>query len=275
MPYSYDDYRFSADFIARRLPEDFSPEVLMILGSGLGFLGDMVDEPIFVNYADIPNFKHSTAPGHKGRFVFGTLAGRRVAVMQGRMHCYEGYSFADATFAVRVCRLLGADKMIVTNAAGAINTSFAPGDIMLITDHIKLFGDSPLTGPNILTFGVRFPDMTHAYSPRLQSAAKSAAVKLGITLRDGVYMYFPGPQFETPAEIRAARLLGADAAGMSTVPEVIAANHCGIETLGFTLCSNMAAGVLDAPLTEKDVLDAAEGAKEHFSALVLSCLTGM
>jgi purine-nucleoside phosphorylase len=275
MPYSYDDYRFSADFIARRLPEGFSPEVLMILGSGLGFLGDTVEAPTFVNYADIPNFKHSTAPGHKGRFVFGTLAGRRVAVMQGRMHCYEGYSFADVTFAVRVCRLLGADRMIVTNAAGAINTSFAPGDIMLITDHIKLFGDSPLTGANIGSFGVRFPDMTRAYSPRLRSAAKSAAAKLGITLREGVYMYFPGPQFETPAEIRAARLLGADAAGMSTVPEVITANHCGMETLGLTLCANMAAGVLDRPLTEQEVLDAAEAAKGHFSALVLACLPSM
>jgi purine-nucleoside phosphorylase len=275
MPYSYDDYRFSADFIARRLPEGFSPEVLMILGSGLGFLGDTVEAPTFVNYADIPNFKHSTAPGHKGRFVFGTLAGRRVAVMQGRMHCYEGYSFADVTFAVRVCRLLGADRMIVTNAAGAINTSFAPGDIMLITDHIKLFGDSPLTGANVGSFGVRFPDMTRAYSPRLRSAAKSAAAKLGITLREGVYMYFPGPQFETPAEIRAARLLGADAAGMSTVPEVITANHCGMETLGLTLCANMAAGVLDRPLTEQEVLDAAEAAKGHFSALVLACLPSM
>lgn len=275
MPYLYDDYRFSADFIARRLPAGFSPDVLMILGSGLGFLGDTVEDPTFVNYADIPNFKHSTAPGHKGRFVFGTLAGKRVAVMQGRAHCYEGYSFADVTFAVRVSRLLGCGKMIVTNAAGAINTSFAPGDIMLITDHIKLFGDSPLTGANIDDFGVRFPDMSKAYSPRLQDIARKSAAALGITLREGVYMYFPGPQFETPAEIRAARLLGSDAAGMSTVPEVITANHCGIETLGFTLCSNMAAGVLDVPLTEKDVLDAAGAARGHFSALVLSCLAGM
>lgn len=271
MNYTYDDYKKSADYIREKIGA-FTPEVLMILGSGLGFLGDVVEDPIFVDYGEIPNFKHSTAPGHKGRFVFGILGGKRVAVMQGRMHCYEGYSFADASYAVRVAKLLGAGAMIVTNAAGAINTDFAAGDIMLITDHMKFFGDSPLTGANIPEFGVRFPDMSKVYSKRLQEIAVTGAEELSIPLQKGVYMYFPGPQFETPAEIRAARILGADAAGMSTVPEAITACHCGMEILGFTLCANMASGVLDQPLTEQEVLDSAENAKEHFSALVLACL---
>lgn len=268
---AYREYCGSAEFLGQKLG-GFTPEVLMILGSGLGFLGDAVEDAIYVDYGDIPNFKHSTAPGHKGRFVFGTLRGKKVAIMQGRMHTYEGYTMEEVSYAVRVLHLLGVEHMIVTNAAGAIRDTFAPGDIMLITDHIKLFAGSPLTGPNIDEFGPRFPDMSHAYAPALQKIARECAGELGITLREGVYMFFPGPQFETPAEIRAARILGADAAGMSTVPEVIAANHCGMQVLGFTLCSNMASGILDQPLSEQEVLDAAEAAREPFSALVCACL---
>lgn len=271
---AYQEYCVSAEYLRQQLGE-FTPEVLMILGSGLGFLGDEVEGAIYVDYADIPHFKHSTAPGHRGRFVFGTLDGKKVAIMQGRMHTYEGYTMEEASYAVRVIRLLGVEKMIVTNAAGAIRDEFEPGDIMLITDHIKLFGESPLTGPNIDEFGPRFPDMTHAYDTALQNMARTAAAGLNMTLREGVYMFFPGPQFETPAEIRAARILGADAAGMSTVPEVITANHCGMKVLGFTLCSNMAAGILDRPLSEQEVLDAAEQAKDRFSALVRVCLANM
>ena len=264
-------YVESADFLRGKL-DGFVPEVLMILGSGLGFLGDEAEDAICVDYADIPHFKHSTAPGHKGRFVFGTLGGKRVAVMQGRMHTYEGYTMEEVAYAVRVIRLLGAEKMIATNAAGAIREEFAAGDIMMITDHIKLFGGSPLTGPNLSEFGPRFPDMTRAYDPELQQIARDCAAQLGMTLREGVYMFFPGPQFETPAEIRAARILGADAAGMSTVPEVIAAAHCGMKILGFTLCANMAAGILPQPLSEEEVLEAAEAAREPFSDLVRACL---
>lgn len=264
-------YVESADFLRRQL-NGFVPEVLMILGSGLGFLGDEAEDAVCVDYAGIPHFKHSTAPGHKGRFVFGTLSGKKVAIMQGRMHTYEGYTMEEVAYAVRVIRLLGADKMIVTNAAGAICDDFSAGDIMMITDHIKFFASSPLTGPNLSEFGPRFPDMTRAYDPDMQQVARGCAAELGMTLREGVYMFFPGPQFETPAEIRAARILGADAAGMSTVPEVIAAAHCGMRTLGFTLCANMAAGILSQPLSEEEVLEAAEAAREPFSALVRACL---
>ena len=274
MSIPFSDYQESAEFLRGRL-NGFEPEILLILGSGLGFLGDHVERPIYVPYGEIPHFKTSSAPGHAGRFVFGMLRGRRVAVMQGRMHCYEGYSMEEAGYAVRVLRLLGADKLILTNAAGAVNEDFAPGDLMLITDHIKLFGFGPLQGPNLDEFGVRFPDATALYSPRLQALARDKARALGLTLQEGVYMFFPGPQYETPAEIRAARALGADAVGMSTVPEAIVAGHCGYETLGVTLLANMAAGVLPKPLSGEEVIAMAEAAAPHFSLLLLNCLADM
>ena len=269
--YTYQQYQESADALLARLGS-FRPDVLLILGSGLGALGDEVQGPIVVPYGDVPHMKHSTAPDHKGQFVFGRLAGRNVAVMQGRLHTYEGWSFADVSYPVRVLRLLGAETLIVTNAAGAVNTAFSAGDIMLITDHIKLFGVSPLCGANIDEFGPRFPDMSHVYTPALQDAARQAAKELGIPLRQGVYMFFPGPQYETPAEVRAARLLGADAVGMSTVPEAIVAAHCGMKVLGFTLCTNMAAGVLDQPLDGEEVIAAGLAAGPKFTALVKACL---
>ena len=274
MNFTFSDYQESADFLRGKL-NGFVPEALLVLGSGLGFLGDTVENPVFVDYGTIPHFRASTAPGHKGRFVFGTLRGRRVAVMQGRMHCYEGYSMEDAGYAVRVLRLLGATKLIVTNAAGAVNTDDTAGDLMLITDHIKLFDFGPLRGSNMEEFGTRFPDMSAAYAPRLQQLARKVAAHQGITLREGVYMYFPGPQFETPAEVRAARVLGADAVGMSTVPEVIVAGHCGYEVLGVTLCDNMAAGVLPQPLSGSEVNEMAEASAPRFSALILGCLEKM
>lgn len=271
MDYTYAHYRESADYLRSRIG-GFTPQVLMILGSGLGFLGDQVENAVAVSYGDIPHFKSSTAPGHKGRLVFGSLRGKPVAVMQGRMHHYEGYSYQEVAYAVRVLKLLGCSKLIVTNAAGCVNTAWQAGDLMLITDHIKLFMESPLRGPNIEEFGVRFPDASHLYTPALQTLARTKAKSLGLTLREGVYMYFPGPQYETPAEVRLARTLGADAVGMSTAPEVIVAGHCGMEVLGLTLLSNMAAGILDQPLTEEEVLTAAAAARDHFSALVLACL---
>ena len=269
--YTYQQYQQSAAALADRLG-DFRPEVLLILGSGLGSLGDQVEQPLVVPYAQVPHMKRSTAPDHKGQFVFGRLSGRNVAVMQGRLHTYEGYSMEQVSLAVRVARLLGAKRLVVTNAAGAVNTAFSAGDIMLITDHIKLFGVSPLCGPNLEEFGPRFPDMSRVYTPRLQDAARQAAAELSIPLREGVYMYFPGPQYETPAEVRAARVLGADAVGMSTVPEAIVAAHCGMEVLGFTLCTNMAAGVLDQPLSSDEVIAAGQAAGPRFSALVKACL---
>lgn len=269
--YTLEQYQESAAALRARLG-GFRPGVLLILGSGLGALGDEVQDPVVVPYGDVPHMKRSTAPDHRGQFVFGRLSGRDVAVMQGRLHTYEGWSFADVSYPVRVLRLLGAETLVVTNAAGAVNTAFAPGDIMLITDHIKLFGESPLCGPNIDAFGPRFPDMGHVYTPALQAAAKQAAGMLGIPLRQGVYMYFPGPQFETPAEVKLARTLGADAVGMSTVPEAIVAAHCGMRVLGFTLCTNMAAGVLDQPLSGDEVVAAGAAAGPKFTALVKACL---
>ena len=269
--YTYEQYRESAEALRARLG-GFAPKVLLILGSGLGALGDEVEDPVVVPYAEVPHMKRSTAPDHKGQFVFGRLSGKDVAVMQGRLHTYEGWSFADVSYPVRVLRLLGAETLIVTNAAGAVNREFGVGDIMLITDHIKLFGVSPLCGPNLDEFGPRFPDMSHVYTPALREAARKAAENLDIRLREGVYMYFPGPQYETPAEVRAARILGADAVGMSTVPEAITAAHCGMRVLGFTLCTNMAAGVLDQPLSGEEVIAAGQAAGPKFTALVKACL---
>lgn len=271
MAYTWQQYQESARALTERLG-DFRPRCLLILGSGLGSLADEVEAPVVVPYAQVPHMKVSTAPDHAGRFVFGRLAGQDAAVMQGRLHTYEGWSFADAAYPVGLMRLLGADTLVVTNAAGAVNTAFSAGDIMLITDHIKLFGASPLTGPNIEELGPRFPDMSHVYTPALQEKARQAAQSLRIPLRQGVYMFFPGPQYETPAEVRAARILGADAVGMSTVPEAIAAAHCGMDVLGFTLCTNMAAGVLDQPLSGEEVIAAAAAAAPRFTALVKACV---
>lgn len=265
------EYRESAEALKEKLGS-FRPRILLILGSGLGALGDEVEDPVAVPYGEVPHLRHSTAPGHKGRFVFGRLAGRDVAVMQGRLHTYEGWSFADVGYPVRVLRLLGAETLVVTNAAGAVNTAFSAGDIMLITDHIKLFGGSPLCGPNPDELGPRFPDMSHVYTPMLQDVARRAAKRLEIPLREGVYMFFPGPQYETPAEVRAARILGADAVGMSTVPEAVTAAHCGMRVLGFTLCTNMAAGVLEKPLDGDEVIAAGQAAGPGFTALVKACL---
>lgn len=271
MNYTFAQYQESADSIRAKIGS-FAPKVAMVLGSGLGFLGDVVEDPIRVSYHDIPHFKASTAPGHKGQLVFGTLQGQPVAVMQGRMHHYEGYSYEEVSYAVRVLRLLGCETLVVTNAAGCVNTAWKAGDLMLITDQIKIFMESPLRGDNLPQFGVRFPDASHLYTPALQDVARAAARDLGIDLKEGVYMYFPGPQYETPAEVRFARMAGADAVGMSTAPEAIVAGHCGMQVLGFTLCSNMAAGILDQPLSEQEVLDAAAACKDKFSKLVLECL---
>ena len=271
MNYTFAQYQESAAYIRSKIG-DFTPKAAMVLGSGLGFMGDVVKDPIVVPYKEIPHFKASTAPGHKGQLVFGYLEDKPVAVMQGRMHHYEGYSYEEVSYAVRVLRLLGADTLIVTNAAGCVRTDWKAGDLMLITDHIKMFSESPLRGENLPEFGVRFPDASRLYTPALQDLAREAAGELGIQLREGVYFYCYGPQYETPAEVRAARILGGDAVGMSTAPEVIVAGHCGMQVLGFTLLSNMAAGILDQPLSEQEVLDAAEACKDKFSRLVLSCL---
>ena len=269
-----EQYRASAQAIRDRLG-DFVPKVAMVLGSGLGYLGDEVENPIAIDYRDIPHFKASTAPGHKGRLVFGTLEGQRVAVMQGRMHHYEGYSYEEVSYAVRVLKLVGCTKLVLTNAAGCVNRDWAAGDFMLLTDHIKIFLDSPLRGENLPQFGTRFPDMSKVYTPALREVARQSAGELGLPLREGVYCYFPGPQFETPAEIRAFRALGGDAVGMSTAPEAITAAHAGMRVLGLTLLSNMAAGILDKPLSGEEVNATAEASREKFSKLIMKCLEKM
>ncbi len=274
MSFTFAQYQESADFLRSQIGS-FTPKVAMILGSGLGYLGNEVEQPIRVPYGEIPHFKASTAPGHKGRLVFGELDGQNVAVMQGRFHYYEGYSLDEVTFAIRVLRLLGADTLIVTNAAGCVNQSWNAGDLMVIDDHIKIALDSPLCGSNLPQFGPRFPDSSYNYTPALRQMAAEAAAEQNIPLRHGVYMYWTGPQYESPAEVRAARILGADAVGMSTAPEVIVARHCGMQVLGFSLMTNMAAGILDQPLSEEEVLISAEAGKEHFSALIRSCLQRM
>ena len=274
MHFTFAQYQESAQFLKHRLG-NFQPKVAMVLGSGLGYLGDLVEHAIVVPYGEIPHFKHSTAPGHKGQLVFGTLAGQPVAVMQGRMHHYEGYSYEEVAYAVRVLRLLGCQTLFVTNAAGGVNYSFHAGDLMLITDQIKIFLESPLRGENLPEFGPRFPDSSYLYTPKLQALAKQQARALDIDLKTGVYMYFPGPQYETPAEIRMARAMGADAVGMSTVTEALTAAHCGLPCLGFSVITNMAAGILDQPLTDEEVNEVGHLVADNFSAYLKKVLARM
>jgi len=256
----------AADFIASKINE--IPEIGMILGSGLGVLGDEVENPLIIRYEDIPFFPRSTVEGHAGQMVIGKLEGKNVLVMQGRFHYYEGYSMDTVVFPVRVMKLLGIKNFLVTNSSGGVNTSFEPGDLMIISDHIKLGLDSPLRGPNMDEFGTRFPDMSDGYTKTLRALAKKAGESLGISLREGVYALMGGPNYETPAEIRMLRALGADAVGMSTVPEVLAAAHAGMKVLGISCITNMAAGVLDQPLNHQEVMDTAARVRENFIAVV-------
>lgn len=240
----------------------------LILGSGLGGYAEKLKNPRMLRYADIPGFPQSNVPGHKGRFVIGELFGKTVICMQGRFHYYEGYPQNRLALGVRVMKRLGVEKLLLTNAAGGVNLSFRPGDLMLITDHINFSGANPLTGPNDDSFGPRFPDMGNVYDKALREMVKKAADEEKIVLQEGVYMMFSGPSFETPAEIVMARTLGASAVGMSTVPEAIAARHCGIRSVGISLITNMAAGVLDQTLTHEEVQAAADLASEKFGRLV-------
>ena len=243
----------AAEYVRARIGE--TPRIGLILGSGLGGIAEVIEDKHVIPYGEIPHFVCSTAPGHKGQFVAGRFGGKPVICMQGRLHFYEGHALSDIIFPVRVMKQLGVTSLIVTNAAGGINTSFQVGDLMLIEDHINFMGTNPLIGPNDASFGPRFCDMTYTYTPALRQAAQEAAQSLGLTLQKGVYLGCTGPSYETPAEIRAFRTLGADAVGMSTVPEVIAASHCGLQVLAFSLITNMAAGILDQPLTEEEVID--------------------
>lgn len=254
------------DYIKKHV--DYTPEIGLILGSGLGVMGEEVENKIIINYSDIPNFPISTVEGHKSRFIFGTLNNKKVAVMQGRFHFYEGYKMQEVVFPVWVMKALGISKLIVTNAAGGVNMSFTPGDLMLINDHINFAGINPLMGQNIEEFGPRFPDMSNAYNKEFLNIAKKCAESNGISIQEGTYMMFTGPNYETPAEIRMSRVLGGDAVGMSTVPEVMTANHSGMKVLGISCITNMAAGILNMPLNHQEVIDTADKVKTKFVTLV-------
>ncbi|MCR6106499.1 purine-nucleoside phosphorylase [Salipaludibacillus agaradhaerens] len=240
------------------------PTIGLILGSGLGVLADDIKDPVTIPYKDIPGFPQSTVTGHKGQFVIGELEGKIVAAMQGRFHYYEGYTMALVTLPVRVMKAMGVDNLIVTNAAGGINESYQPGDLMIIKDHINMFGTNPLIGPNEEEVGVRFPDMSQAYTPKLVELAENVAKALSIDVHKGVYVGNTGPAYETPAEVRMLRTLGGDAVGMSTVPEVIVARHSNMSVLGISCISNMAAGILDQPLTHDEVMETTERVKVNF-----------
>lgn len=243
-------------------------EVAVILGSGLGGYEEQLIEPSEINYAEIPSFPVSTVPGHAGKFVVGTVRDKRVLVMSGRFHSYEGYSMDKVTLPVRVMSLLGVKTLIITNAAGAVNEGYRPGDLVVLEDFINLSGRNPLRGRNLDHFGPRFPDMTFAYDPELRRIAVREGQKLGIDVKSGIYCWMNGPCFETPAEIRMVRILGADLVGMSTVPETIVARHCGMRVLGISSVTNMAAGILDAPINHEEVLAAGEAVKGTFKKLM-------
>ena len=237
-------------------------------GSCLGPFADTIEDPIVIDYKDIPNFLVYTVASHAGKLIFGTVAGKKVVCMSGRFHSYEGYDFEQLVIPVRLFKLLGVKATILTNAAGAVNESYRPGDIMIVKDHIKLAGHSPLRGPNVDEFGPRFFDVTNMYTPALRKLAKDCAEGIDLRVHEGVYYFFTGPQFETPAEIRAVRILGADAVGMSTVTEALTAAHCGMQLMCLSVMTNMAAGVLDRPLTNDEVDETAKTIATRFSAYV-------
>ncbi|TXK80332.1 purine-nucleoside phosphorylase [Paenibacillus sp. N3.4] len=251
------------------------PEIGMILGSGLGVLADEVENPIAIPYEKIPHFPTSTVEGHSGELVIGQLQGKNVLVMKGRFHFYEGYAMKEVVFPVYVMKRLGIEILIVTNAAGGMNPSFAAGDLMLITDHINFTGDNPLIGSNIAELGPRFPDMSEAYNRKLRGMAEAKAAELNIPLQQGVYVSISGPTYCTPAELKMLAGIGGDAIGMSTVPEVIAANHCGIQVVGITCITDMAIGEHLEPLTHEQVVRVAAEARPKFIALIKQITGGV
>lgn len=256
----------AAKFIEEKISS--KPKIGLILGSGLGVLADEIQSPVKIKYESIPGFPVSTVEGHAGQLVIGELEGVTVLAMQGRFHYYEGYGLDEVTFPVRVMNAIGIETVMVTNAAGGVNKSFTPGELMLITDHINNAGANPLIGPNDDPMGVRFPDMSTAYTPSYQNLVRNAAKDLDIHLKEGVYVWNSGPSYETPAEVRMLEILGGDAVGMSTVPEVIVARHAGMNVIGISCITNMAAGILNQPLSHEEVIETTEQAKEDFLNLV-------
>ena len=254
------------EYIASRL--DGAPEIAIILGSGLGAFSSRVQDQTYLPYSEIPGFPVSTVSGHEGRFVFGRIGSHQVVVMQGRVHYYEGYAMEDVVLPVRLMKLMGAQTLILTNAAGGVNSEFSPGDLMVITDQITSFVPSPLRGPNFDSLGTRFPDMTEVYDKKLVQLLDNIGYKYNITLRHGTYLQTTGPNYETPAEIRMFAKLGADAVGMSTAVEAMAAHHAGMRVCGVSCITNMASGIADRPLNHLEVKDTANKVAREFETLI-------
>ncbi|MHB1126826.1 MAG: purine-nucleoside phosphorylase [Bacillota bacterium] len=263
----------TTSFLQKRIMDQI--QVGVILGSGLGELAEEITEGISIPYKDIPHFPVSTVSGHMGHLVIGYLSGQKVMAMRGRFHYYEGYSLEEVTYPVRVMQRLGIKVLVVTNAAGGINDLFHPGDLMLINDHINLIGHNPLRGENQKEAGPRFPDMSEAYHRGYRELARDVSQRLGIPLHEGVYAGVTGPSYETPAEIRYLRIIGADAVGMSTVPEVIVGNHGGQKVLGISCITNMASGVLHGKLNHREVIETADRSKDKFIGLIKGILGEM
>ncbi|MDO5556085.1 MAG: purine-nucleoside phosphorylase [Clostridia bacterium] len=265
--FNYEQYKESADYIKNKIGE-LKPKTAIILGSGLGVLSDEFEEKIIIKYKEIPNFPISTVEGHAGELIIGKLNGTQIIAMNGRIHYYEGYDLKEVTFPIRVFKLLGIEKLIITNAAGGINTNFEEGDFMVINDYLSFFAESALRGTNLKEFGERFTDMSKTFDKTLSAKLKEIIKKHIGRVQEGVYAYMKGPTFETPAEIRALRVLGADAVGLSTVPEAIIAHHCNIKTVAVSCVTNMAAGVLDEILSYDDVKQTAERVKIKFKEII-------
>lgn len=261
-----DKVKESVNYIKGKI--NIIPKVGIILGSGLGEMAETLEDEVVIKYSEVPNLPESTVKGHKGQFVFGKLQGKDVVMMQGRFHYYEGNKMEDLVLPVYIMKYLGVETLVVTNAAGGVNLDFKPGDLMLITDHVNLAFNNPLIGKNDENLGVRFPDMSSVYDKELINLAKNAAKNLNIELKQGTYFMFTGPTYETPAEIRMTRILGGDAVGMSTVPEVIAARHSGIKVLGISCITNMAAGILDKALNHEEVIEVSNRVKDKFINLI-------
>lgn len=253
----------------------FTPKVALVLGSGLGEYAETIQIVASLNYSDIIDFPVSTVAGHRGRFVFGYIEEVPVVIMQGRIHYYEGYEIEDVVLPIRLMKLMGAEILFLTNSAGGVNPEFEAGDFMLIKDQISSFVPSPLIGENIDSLGTRFPDMSHIYDLELQQLIRKSAQKLDICLREGIYLQFTGPNYESPAEVRMARLLGADAVGMSTAVEAIAANHMGMRVCGVSFVSNLGCGMTDEPLTHEQVKEAADMAAPYFKKLITLVVTSI
>lgn len=254
---------------------DFVPKVALVLGSGLGDYADTIHQEAVLDYKDIEGFPQSTVEGHQGRFIFGCVKDVPVVCMQGRVHYYEGYSMNDVVLPIRLMKLMGAELLFLTNAAGGVNLDYQPGDLMLIRDHISVLVPSPLIGPNSNTLGPRFCDMSETYDAALRTVVRKTAEAMGISIQEGVYMQFTGPQYETPAEIRMARTLGADAVGMSTACEAVAANHMGMHICGISCITNMAAGVTNQPLSHEEVQETADRTAPLFKKLVTESIAAM